>query len=222
VLAYYGGLQLSSEFIGAVRKKMDETINDEGRATRLLRKQLTSELARMDVEESNLLDLASDPELATTQLRERLRRIQHQRAALKDRLGEIKLDLTLGVAFLEAALDLLEDPQELYRLSGSEQRRMLNAGIFDRIYVTEDGVTDQSFQPPFDELMAARRVVPRKGRQAVTLVGVAPDGPGNKVGLLATVLLGGGSSKTAMVEVAGIEPATPRNILVLVTGLKWL
>ncbi len=39
-------------------------------------------------------------------------------------------------ALLEAALNLLNDPEELYRRSGDKGRRLLNQAVFERLTST--------------------------------------------------------------------------------------
>ena len=106
---------------------------------------------------------------------------------------------------------LLADPQELYRQAGRHARRVLNQAFFRRIYLDTD---DAGPYAASDELAAS--IAP--------LVDVArspgPQAPHNDSGatrtgdavtsanLLRSALYGAGSSKTAIVELRGIEPRT--------------
>ena len=60
VLRYWATQRLSEDFIARVRRNLQQILNETTNSLRLLREQLTTELARIDVEEENLLDLAAD------------------------------------------------------------------------------------------------------------------------------------------------------------------
>ena len=77
---------------------------------------------------------------------------------------------------------------------------MLNGAIFERLWVYQERVTDQTYRPPFDELMHARSVRDQKVEQGSTFVLPCSD---PSTGRLATALFGQGSSKAVMVEVLG-------------------
>jgi len=116
-----------------------------------------------------------------------------------------------GLAPPTAALDLMSDPQALYQQSTDEGRRLLTQAFFDRLYVDERLITDDRLAEPFDAFEPGRpmRTAYERRRRAGYANG-APKGAayGSKTSaaLLATALVGAGSSKAAMVEVAGIEP----------------
>jgi hypothetical protein len=46
--------------------------------------------------------------------------------------------LEAGAAIIEAALDLLDHPQELFRQTSDTVRRQLNEVFFDRLYLDTD------------------------------------------------------------------------------------
>lgn len=108
------------------------------------------------------------------------------------------------------ALRLLEDPRALYDRSSDEGRRLLNQAIFDRLYIDIDEVTDDQLRPPFIELVSQScPTATASSQDGQSKKGPQTDGPrawGTRADLLATALNGGGSSRTAMVEVRGIEP----------------
>ena len=201
VARHYCHLRFAPEFIEAVRNKVTETSNDEAKASELLRQHLARELARLDRQEENLLDLAADGDLASGKVRTRLKRIEQQRRSLQEQMSTSGTRLEAGAKHVRAALDLLHDPERLYRQAGPDERHLLNGAIFERLYVFEDRITDQVYRPPFDELVGAHKVC-----VGTTNERTVDDTSG--AGLLATALYGGGSSRTAMVEVSGLEPPT--------------
>ena len=57
---------------------------------------------------------------------------------------------------IRAALDLLEDPQELYRQTTDPVRRQLNHPFFEKLYLNTDEVTDDRLSPPFNDFLYPR------------------------------------------------------------------
>ena len=209
VARHYRHLRFDPEFIGMVRVKVAETIEHEAQATVLLRQHLAAELKRLDTKEENLLDLAEDGEVPSVKIRERLRQVRQQRIKLKEEYGKAECNLQAGADLIEAALDLLTDPEAAYRTGGPSERQMLNAALFEKLYVYEDQITDQTYRPPFDELVHARQAVAQAKKKGSTLT-VPPFDRETETGLLASALLGGGSSKTIMVGDEGFEPPTSK------------
>jgi hypothetical protein len=77
------------------------------------------------------------------------------------------------------ALLLLSTPQVVYRRMSPEQRRLLNAAIFEKLYVGEDEqvtVTGAQFNTPFGDLIEARDELAliRHRRQASRTASSAP------------------------------------------------
>lgn len=71
-------------------------------------------LAQLTVEEDNLLDLAADSSPPQERIRERLRVIARDRQYVTSHLRHVHGDLFSGRAFLNAHLELFENPYELY------------------------------------------------------------------------------------------------------------
>jgi hypothetical protein len=207
VLRHYAEVRFPADLADRVRQVVAETLEDTHRAEKLQHERIARELARLDTQEENLLDLAADGSLAAEKIKARLKAIKAQRERLQNEACEISERLAAGGAFIEAALSLLDDPQELYRQMGPEQRRLLNQAVFDKIYVIDENVTEATFNPPFDELMLARQAAHESGRKGLFLTS-RPEPEGGTAGLLAAALFGRGSSKGLLVEVSGLEPPT--------------
>jgi site-specific DNA recombinase len=111
--------------------------------------------------------LAEGGELTTYKIRERLQRIEQQRRKVRAAVTETDPQLRRGAELIEAYLDVLDDPETLYRSARSSDRRMTNEAFFERLYVSEDRITDQTFRPPVDELVEAARPhrVPRRHKE---------------------------------------------------------
>ncbi len=206
VTSHYAGIRFTEEFSAAVRSTLQETLDDQTTAAKLLRDQISEHLAKLDRQEDNLLDLASDATGPKDKLRVRLRKIRAERAKLEEQLDNTDDRLEVGAALIESALNLLNDAEELYRQSGAKFRRLLNQAIFVRLYIDDNEVTDCVLREPFAELREAEIKIAIESPGVGKRRRVEPAIDQTKADLLAAALSGGGSSKTAMVGVPGFEP----------------
>jgi site-specific DNA recombinase len=209
VVDHYGTVRFTPEFAEAVQKVLGETLGDQAQVAKLLRHQLTVQHAKLDRQEENLLDLASDGAVPKDKLRARLLRIQRDKEQIDGQLEQINDSLDVGAALVEEALRLLDRPQELYRRAGPKERRLLNQAIFSKLYIDDEDVTASVLAEPFAELVEAQdrvQALASSGEDA----GSTPtsNDPKSKADLLVSALSVGGWSKTAMVEVSGLEPPT--------------
>lgn len=120
---HYTTKRHSPEFLRAFRALMADTVGDADEAQRLLKKQLDGQLAALDVQEENLLDLAADGTVASAKIKARLRKLGQERERLTTQRDAVTVDLTAGARFLDAHLSLLENPHELYKDTTDEMRR---------------------------------------------------------------------------------------------------
>jgi len=148
-------------------------------------------------------------------VRARLVAIGEERVRVKAELAEQKPQLEAGAALIRAALDLLDDPQELYRQTTDPVRRQLNHVFFDKIYLDAREVTDDVLAEPFDGFLDSRstrpRVVHTRSPDRANKNSAPRDAAsGISAGavLLERIACGLGSSKATMVELRGIEPRT--------------
>jgi site-specific DNA recombinase len=214
ILEHYKTIQMPTALAGRIKSKLEETLTDEERSSRLLADQYIVEIKALEMHEENLLDLAAQGEMPKDKIRERLAKIAARRNEVADSIATSSRDLSTGAQVIRGALHLLEDPAALYRQSNDAGKRALNQAIFERLYVYDSRVTDDVLAGPFAELLYTRRRdvsyrnrsrTPRTTKDA--LMGVQSRSV-NKAGLLARALSGRGSSKAAMVEVPGIEPGS--------------
>lgn len=225
---HYKTIQFRAEFVAAIRQSIEAALTDSEAAKRLLREQMLGQLTQLETKEENLLDLAADGALPQAKIRERLRAIARDRERLTSQLGGIHDDLSSGKAFLDAHLELLTAPHELYRNASDETRRLLNQAIFAHIYVVNDEVIGDELNSPLAELLAAERgwsafqaglgaeaataqahaELTRRGPQNAKRATFEGD-PFETVGDLLTALDSvGDCSKPSMVPLEGLEPPT--------------
>ena len=222
---HYKTLQLSPDFIAAVRAAMEAALADLDAARRTLHAQLTKQLGVLDQKENKLLDLASDDSLPQTKIRERLREIARDRDRLTAELNSAQVDLAVGQAFIDSQLQLLENPYELYLKATDEVRRKLNQAIFKRIYVVNDEVVADELTTPLAALLAAQHGVRalQAGQATEVAMGVAerelerrspkrkqdiPERDALLEGLLAAAHTVSDCSKPPVVPLEGVEPPT--------------
>ncbi len=208
VVRHYRRLKLTPDFIDLIRAKVDETLADQHGAARLAHKQLTTQLAKLDRQEENLLDLTEAGSLPSPKVRSRLNRISRERETAQRELASVDNKLEVGAQLYETALRLLEDPHQLYEQASSPQRRLLNQAFFEKLYIDEGEVVSEVLTEPFRELVEAHRMTFGGGNETGDLPDAGEVASQTKAGLLMATFSVGGSSKAAMVELRGFEPLT--------------
>jgi hypothetical protein len=151
VLRHYVSLRLDNGFAERVREVLAETLADEERSVRQVHEHLTKRLTELEAKEENLLDLLEDGGAVAAKVRTRLMAIGEERERVKSELADQGPLLEVGAALIRAALDLLDDPQGLYRQTSDAVRRQLNQVFFDRLYLDTDEVTDDRLALPFSD-----------------------------------------------------------------------
>ncbi len=227
---HYATVRFTPEFIATMRAELAATVDEQQTTTKILQAQLTKQLRALDTKENNLIDLAADDSLPQGKIKAKLREITKQRDRLTARLHDVDEDLSTAAEIIEACLQLLHDPQALYRRCNDQQRRRLNQTLFEALYIDEDSNGDvqvrHKLKEPFGILLAAQSqhqaptgplealpgllsAVPGPKRQS------APPKPGTGAGLQLTgaALAGGpwkvpGSNEILMVGDTGFEPVT--------------
>jgi site-specific DNA recombinase len=206
VIEHYATLRFPTEMAETIRQAMHEALADEERVRDLLHQQLNTELARLDTQEENLLDLVADGNVTSPKAKARLAAIHQQQERVRRQLDVACQNLAVGVALVENSLKLLEDPQGLYRRFGPKQRQLLNLAIFEKIYVIDDYVTEVTLNPPFDELLGVRDVLaPSRAEEAAER---SRDTQGSELSHFAGLFQDNGFSKALMVGATGLEPMT--------------
>jgi site-specific DNA recombinase len=205
IARFYGTLRLDSDFAAKIRRVVADTLADQENAAKLRHRQLSNEILRLDRQEENLLDLAADASLPRDKLRLRLGSIQTKRDALAKELEQVDVGLAAGGALIEATIDLLDDPEELYRQAGPDQRQFLNQAFFEKLYIDRGAVTDAALAEPFGELVEAQKAVRGLKRRAQKVGQASPVSDANP---FLEIFQARGSSKNVMVGAEGLEPPT--------------
>jgi hypothetical protein len=214
VLRHYASLRLPDGFADRVREVLAATLADEERSVRLVHDHLTKRLKELDAKENNLLDLVEGGGAIAAKVRDRLVAIVEERERVKSELAAQGPMLEAGAAVIQAALDMLDDPQELYRQASDPVRRQLNETFFDRLYLDTDQVIDDRLSKPFNDFvyprsLNRRRAIHSRVPKIANQNGAQWDAAGGistGAALLDRVVHDKGLSKAAMVELRGLEP----------------
>lgn len=138
VLQHHMTLRLPGGFAARVCEVLKATLGDEQQSTRLMHEHLTKTLRDLEAKEENLLDLVETGAAVAAKVRARLVAIGEERVRVKAELAEQRPQLEAGAALIRAALDLLDDPQELYRQTTDPVRRQLNQVFSTRFTWTQE------------------------------------------------------------------------------------
>ena len=217
VLDHYATVSFSDDFKAAVRARLDDALAHDLGSTQAVRDRLEARLAALDTKEYNLLDLAADGELPKEKIKEKLITIRDERASIRRDIERLDAELETGRQVFILALDLLDQPQELYRQAGPALRKVMNETIFTKLKLDGVTVAADELAEPFDVIVPAGRAYDQpsyhRKRPPVALSGVAFHEGVSTDDLTSTDLLelalgGMGSSKPVMVELRGFEPLT--------------
>ena len=208
VLDHYTTVEFSDEFKAAVRARLDEALATDLGSTQAVRERLGARLATLDTRESNLLDLAADGDLPKEKIKEKLIAIRDERAGIRRDTLRLDAELESGRQVFMLALDLLDQPKELYRQAGPALRKTMNQTIFTKLKLDGAAVAVDELAEPFDVIVPAGRVYERRTYQrkrppvasgVVFHEGVSADEL-TSTDLLKLALGGTGSSKPVMVR----------------------
>jgi len=206
---HYATVAIPAALRDRITQSLDNALADNVTVNEERRTQLKAQLAKLNTQEDQYIDLVGDPDWPKDKIAERLRRIRDDRARIERHLGQTERpDLDTGRTALLAALDLLTRPEHLYRLADKNSRRVLNQAFFTRLYLeAEEGghpaVRGDQPTEPFKPLLDVHRE-----QQSGDLAPKGDAAADDTSALLRTALSGGCSSKAAWVEVPGIEPGS--------------
>ena len=157
-------LRIPIEEVAALRKRVADSLEHQQAAEQETRRRLKKELARLDVKEERLLDLAADGGLVGKKLRKRLRDLQTRRAVVRQQLECTDEQLRREADTVLTYLDLLADPGRFYELASPVVKRKLLTAFYAQIWLDDDQHTLQPVAEP-------REIVTRLHQAARCAVG---------------------------------------------------
>ncbi len=209
----YQQIRFDAGLASKLRAAMKNALAEREQAAVLRARQLKAEIERLDKQEENLIDLAADGGTSMTNVRRRLMEVHRQRAQIAEQVTGRQEQLDIGVQLIEGALQFLDDPANLYKMMGAEQRRKMNRALFEKLYVQDDSMSDVVLKSPFGELLGAQEATaPTKVylRKSIISTGwsfVSGEDQETQMKALKAILFGPGSNKAIMVGTKGLEPS---------------
>jgi hypothetical protein len=234
---HYGrAVMLPTEFRAEVRTGVDQALKQNHTLSDTMRRRYRDRLDALERKEDYFLDLAAEEGWPKDKLRSKIEGLRKERRDIERSLEQTEGRLKTGRDIFLTALDLLDDPQAMYRRSGEQVRGILNKAFFTKLYIDGRKVSDQELREPFDILVGAY-----EARQAQQEAEPHPRAPKlettyyrrsdslrtlqtdkrassmtgasalDRSSVISSLLhdLGHGWSKGVLVELSGLEPLTP-------------
>jgi len=110
-------------------------------------------LKRLAVEEQKLLKAHYADAISLPLLREEQQRILQERASAEGQLAALTMEFEAIQRTLDAALARVDRCDEVYVAGSPQVRRELCFGLFNRLYLTIDGVVGADLASPFAEIL---------------------------------------------------------------------
>lgn len=199
-------LALDPEFVVELKRHVHEALIVQQQGERDTRTRLAAQLKKLEVQESNLLDIAADGELAADAVKARLRALAVQRRAVVDKLARSDELIQRHADMVLTYLDLLARPYSFY-VSASEsiKRRILEA-FFSCLWIEDEShqvsARGQVHEPIALIQAAAAEWAATKAKSASDTADALDSTPSN---LYLKAIC---SSKTGVVGPEGLEPST--------------
>jgi site-specific DNA recombinase len=188
---YQHAVLLPQDFREGLRREVVKAAEEHSELPAEMRENLKIQLKALHRRESYFLDLAADEGWPRDLLRTKLDEIRDEQRKIQNTIDQGDRQLAIGRQIFELALDLLEQPKDLYRRSDGATRAMLNSAFFTRLYIDGERITGQDRAEPLGAIHELYRV-----------------GEDSTNSLKHALSLVSGSSKGSMVDPRGFEPLT--------------
>ena len=227
---HFATARLGEEFRAQVHRQLDDTVLTELDGITSLKRRLTARLTTLDTKEDSYLDLIGDPDWPQDKIKAKIAALRAERTQIDTQLAETTATLDTGRRYFLAALDLLTDPQAMYRHGSDDVKHALAKVIFTKLYIDQPAHHARDVQivrdnPPAGLSTLLQAQAHHRGRHHTPATAGTPDRPGNgsspgadagaadlerasDEALLTLSLSGQGSSRAPMVGDTGIEPVT--------------
>ena len=152
---YAVAVRLPEEVRTAVRAGVQAAMSEHYELSEELREQFTAQLEKLDRKESYFLDLAAEEGWPKDKLRAKIQAIRDDQTKLTRQLAQATNQLETGRQIFLHALDLLDNPHEMYQAGNETVRSILNRAFFTKLYVDGKRVTGHEMAEPFDVISEA-------------------------------------------------------------------
>lgn len=131
-------LRLTEDEASAMRTQITGHLEQRLAVERETHARLKKELAKLDVKEERLLDLAAEASLSSGKLRQRLNDLHIKRATIQQQLDRTDEHVRRETEAMLAYVELLEHPGQFYAAATDEAKRKLLAAFYSRIWLDDD------------------------------------------------------------------------------------
>lgn len=198
--------------IDELRRQFQQLVDDEQSTQRAQRSSYQKQLRKLAVQEENLLNLAADGTYDSEKLREKLRGVSLEQAALRAKLEAVDSTIDRGVKTAVSYLGLLDQAAEHYRdAADPERRRILETHFSDLRVGREDTGGPQAggvLRPPVAFLQDRARGYPDNHNRP-RLDDEGDDGTGDNPSISTGLITWArGLHESDLVGPVGLEPTT--------------
>ena len=157
VLDHYATVSFSDEFKAAVRARLDEALLTTWGALRTCESDWKRGWRRSTPGRATCSIWQQTASYRRRRSEEKLIAIRDERAGIRRDIERLDAELETGRQVFLLALDLLDQPQELYRQAGPALRKIMNQTIFTKLKLDGATVTADELAEPFDVIVPAGR-----------------------------------------------------------------
>ncbi len=208
LLRHIAALRLTADEASAMREQITGHLERRLELERETHARLQNELAKLDVQEERLLDLAADASLTTSKLRVRLNKLQVKRTTIQQQFERTDDHVRRETEAMLAYVELLEHPGQFYASATNEVKRKLLAAFYSRVWLDDDGTTTLPM-PEEREVVAYIRDSAREAvgdaRGNEKGAGTSPSASDATLGQIPQVVC---SNESNVVAGTGFEPVT--------------
>ena len=159
VVKHYAlAVQIPQQLRDDLRRSIDTAVAENFQLTDTMRAEFAKRLEALDKRENYYLDLAAEEGWPKDKLRDKINAIRAESQDIRLHLAQAEQKLDRGKQTFYCALDLMENPEAMYRRSDEAVRSILNKAFFTKLYVdggkAADGyISGQDFKEPFNDVL---------------------------------------------------------------------
>ncbi len=170
VLDHYETVQPTADLLMQIRQTLGEDIASNRRHAEQETERQRRRIRKLEDERSKLLDGYYAGAIPIDLMKVEQGRISSDLKAAQKQLQSVSAEFDAVDANLDQAIELASNWHQAYLRATDTERRMLNQAIFEKLYITNDGVA-HDFADPFDLVLGetvVRNVVERIDTTALT------------------------------------------------------
>lgn len=151
---HWGGITLHPTHIQQIRRLVIEHLNTVMPAAIASRQSTAERLRQLERDSQKVLEAYYADAIDTQELKREQARIASERATLQAGLDKLDVNEQLITRHLDHCLRLLPSAQQHYAQADNTNRRELNQGVFEHLYVHDDEIIASDLKPTFRRLLS--------------------------------------------------------------------